>query len=294
MSSKNAQSMKLPGFRYMGFDIPGMELSEALVDDLGTSEPAYKLAPKSAPLSWKVGLYMVGRDLEMGSDDAEALPSPIKKAGRMVYSNCQERKVEGTWHKDGVLFLPRNQAPKGMLQPKDEGYVLARYFKDIEGFDEKDDDWVIKPSYQTEDTLVWVPKGGGSFVVPTMDGSYNPVTGTPFETVENRKEAVKRWEKAGLSPEQAEKEISRFYRSDSGTRAVFSWWSDDDVGPLCVDLSGVPWSWDSDVGSFPASWSAERSVAPKNPGYRMITEDEHASFEADRKTLETIREAVNK
>ncbi len=288
MSSKKAQNMKLPGFGYMGFDIPGLELSEALVDDLGISESAYKLAPKSAPLSWKVGLYMVGRDLEMGSDDAEALPSTIKKAGRMVYSDCQKRKCKGAWHKDGVLFLPRNQAPKGMLQPRDEGYVLARYFKDIEGFEENDYGWRIKPSPQTEETLVWVPKGGGSFVVPTMDRSYNPLTGTPFETVENKKEAVKRWIKSGLTIYQAEKELSKLYRSYSGTHAVFSW-SSDGNGPLCVSLALEPRYRHSGIGSFPAYRSAERSGAPK-----MLTKDEYDSFESDRKTLEAVRKAVNK
>jgi len=294
MTTKAAQKVKLPGFRYGGFDVPGLELSASLTNDLGTSEQAYKLAPKSAPLSWKVGLYMVGRDLEIGSEEAEALPGPVKEAGRMVYSDCQKRKIEGAWHKDGVLFVPRSQAPKGMLQPNDDNYALARYFKDIEGFEEKSDAWKVKPSAQTEESLVWVPKGGGSYVVPTMDGSYNPVTGTPFETVENRKEAVKRWEKAGLSPEQAEKEISRFYRADLGTRAVGSW-SDDNYGPLCVYLYDGPWSGGSSVGSFAASRSAERSSeAPKNSGYRLVTSDEIMSFEDDRKALEAVRKAVNK
>lgn len=293
MTTKAAQKVKLPGFRYGGFDVPGLELSASLTDDLGTSEQAYKLAPKSAPLSWKVSLYMVGRDLEIGSEEAEALPNPVKEVGRMVYSDCQKRKAEGTWHKDGVLFVPRSQAPKGVLQPNDDNYALARYFKDIEGFEEKGDAWAVKPSAQTEELFVWVPKGCGSYVVPTMDGSYNPVTGTPFETIEDRKEAVKRWVNAGLTEQQTDKEISRFYRADSGTRAVSSW-SGDNVGPLCVYLVGEPCCRSSGIGSFAASRSAERNEAPKNSGYRLITSDEIRSFEDDRKALEAVRKAVNK
>ncbi len=295
MATKAAQKIALPGFRYGGFDVPALDLSPSLIDGLGTSEQAYKLAPKSVPLSWKVGLYMVGRDLGLGSQEADALPGPVKEAGRMVYSDAQKRKAEGVWHKDGVLFVPRDQAPKGMLQPNDS-YALARYFKNTDGFEQKGDVWTIKPSPQTEETLVWLPKGGGSFVVPTMDGLYNPITGTPFETIGNKEEAIKRLVKAGLTeqlPNKDNKEISRFYRADSGARAVVSW-SNGDYGPLCVDVSYEPWFRSSDIGSFAASRSAERSEAPKNSGYKLLTSEELRAFEADRTALEAVRKAVGK
>ncbi len=287
MTTKTAGILKTPGFSYRGSDVPAIRLSDSLIDDLGTSELAYKLAPKSAPLSWRVVLYRVGRDLSLGIDDVDSLPTPVKEAGRRVYARCQKKKAEGTWHKDGAYILPRSDTPKGMLQPKDESFVLARYFKDIEGFENKDG-WKIKPSTNTEESLVWLPHGGGFFVVPTMDGAYNPITGTPFETVKDRNEALKRWVSAGLTEEQADKEISRFYRRESDTAAVCSW-SSDDNGPLCVYLNDEPALRDISLGSFPASRTAERSEAPKNSGFVLLKRDEHNSFVIDRRKLEKIR-----
>ncbi len=293
MTTKTAEKISMPSFRYRGFDVPALDLSTSLIDDLKTSEPAYKLAPKSAPLSWKVGLYMVGRDLEIGSEEAEALPGPVKEAGRMVYSDCQERKAEGTWHKDGVLFLPKSEKPKGMW-PMPDGYALAKYSMGIAGFTEKDGVWQPDPEHDTIEEYMWLPPGDGRFVAPpdSGEGAYHPL-GPPRFTVGDRKEAVKRWVNAGLTEQQAGKELSIFYRADSGTRAVISW-SDGDDGPLCVNLYGEPRGRGSSIGSFAASRSAERSEAPKNSGYRLLTSDEFRSFENDRKALETIRKAVNK
>ena len=257
MAVEIAKTMNIPGFAYRGFDVPAIGMPACLVDDLGTGEPAYKLAPKSSPLSWRVALYTVGRDLSLGVGYAESLPTPVREAGRLVYSDAQERKDSGVWHKDGAYILPRSDASKGMLQPKDDGFVLARYFRDVEGFEDKDG-WEIIPSPNTREELVWLPFGDGSFVVPTMDGAYNPITGTPIETIRDRKEAVKRWIKADLTEEQAEKEISSFYRRSEGTAAVGSW-SDGLSGPLCVGLDGGPGFRYASVGSFPASRSAERS-----------------------------------
>ena len=290
------ETLKFPGFTYMGFDIPGLEIPTSLIDDLGPGEPAYKLVPKSIPLAWRVGLYLVGRDLSLGIEDAEYLPEPVKKAGKLVYQDTQKRKGRGGWHKDGVLFLPKSETPKGMWQMKDP-YVLAKHFKDIEGFEEKDGEWKIKSLPDTREEYVWLPEGDGNFVVPPTKHEitpYHPITGTPFETIENREKAIKRWTDAGLTEEQAKKEVSRFYRRNSaGLAAVFSWSFGSD-GPLGVLLDSGPRSWDPDVGSFPASRSAERSEAPKNSGFRLITKEKYDFFEAERKKLEAVREAANK
>lgn len=291
-TTETAQIVKIPAFSYRGFDIPAVDMSTDLINDLGTSEPAYKLAPKSAPLAWRVGLYMVGRDLELGEAYAEALPEPIRQAGSMVYKDCQARKGRGVWHKDGVLIEGTDATIKGNTRPGKD-YLAARFFKDIDGFEEKDGIWQIKPSPQTREERVWVPKGGGSFIVPTMDGAYNPITGLPFETIESRDNAVNRWIDAGLSPEEADNEVSRFYR-DSGTHAVLSW-SFDYYGPLCVSVFSEPGGRDSSFGSSALSRSAERSeAAPQNTGFRMLTEDEYKSLITDRETVEAIKERVNK
>ena len=267
MAVKTAKTVEIPGFTYRGFDVPALGMSTALIDDLGTAEPAYKLAPKSTPLSWRVTLYTVGKDLSLGIEGAESLPTPVKEAGRLVYSDAQARQGRGCWHRDGVYILPRSDAPKGMRQPEDDNFVLARYFKDIEGFEDKHG-WKINPSPNTREELVWLPFGDGGFVVPTMDGAYNPVTGTPCETVKDRMEAVKRWVSAGLTEEQARKELSRFYRRSEGTTAVYSW-SGDYNGALSVSLVSAPDDGYISLGSSPASRAAERSEAPKNQHHRQ-------------------------
>jgi hypothetical protein len=56
---------------------------------------------------------------------------------------------------------------------------------------------------------VWLPRNG--YWVPTKDGVFVPETLVPFETVQNRGEAIKRMEAAGLP----ENYVSYFYRLDS-------------------------------------------------------------------------------
>jgi len=253
--------MKTPGFRYAGFDVPGLNISTSLINDLGTSEPAYKLASKSIPLAWKVALYMVGRDLAFGIEDAESLPEPVMEAGRLVYSECHRKKGEGgipvgVWHKDAVLFLPRSEKPKGMW-PMPNGYALAKYFKDIMCLKENGD---IEPSPDTIEEYVWLPPGNGGFIIPpeSGEGTYHQVTGTPRQTIRNKKKVIKRLVEAGLTGEQAKNELSRFYRADSGVHAVYSSCNEDSDGPLCVNLYCAPSVRDLSKGSFAARRSAEQ------------------------------------
>lgn len=257
MVTETAQKLNIPGFTYRGFDVPGLEISTDLIDNLETNKQVYELAPKSVPLAWRVGLYMVGRDLALGNEDAEALPEPVRQAGSMVYEDCQARKGRGVWHKDGVIFGPESTI-RGSIRPGKD-YVAARFFQNIEGFEEGDDAWKIKPSPKTREERIWVPYGDGRFIVPTMDGAYNPTTGTPFEIIADRNKAIKRWVDADLTEEQAEKEISRFYRGD-GVCAVYSW-SSDYGGPLCVSLYYEPRYRGSSIGSFAVSRSAEKTQA---------------------------------
>ena len=287
-----SEAVEIPAFRYRGFDIPALDVPEDLIANLGTSEPAHLLAPKSPPLAWRVGLYVVGRDLSLDEEDAEMLPEPVRQAGRVVYDDCQARtepgKGSGTWHRDAVLFEPGTSI-KGNTRPGKD-YVAARILTDLEGFEEISGEWVIKASPDTKESRMWVPLGSGHFIVPTGDGAYDRETGIPNEVISNKSKAIKRWTEAGLTDEQAGRELTRFYSGD-GLRAVRSW-SYDDNGPLCILLGVVGWSRDSYFGLFTASSSAEPSEAPKNSGFRMITEEEYNSYEADRQKLEAVREAA--
>lgn len=256
MSSQNPRVLNIPRFSYRGFDVPAIGLPDSLIDDLGTYKPAYELAPKSIPLAWRVAFYTIGGDLSLGIESANSLPDAVKEVGGLVYS-ASER--EGGWHKDGVSILPRSDAPKGMLQPNGEGFVLARYFKDIAGFEKKNGGWEVKPSANTNESLVWLPQGMGH-VVPTRDGVYNPVTGTPFETItiRDRIGALKRWVSESLTEKQAAKQMSEFYRmNEESTFAVGSWAGSTsylllgDV-PLLISLGCEPSAYYSNIGSFPA------------------------------------------
>ncbi len=92
---------------------------------------------------------------------------------------------------------------------------------------------------------------------------FHSVTGTLLKSEEDSETARKLIaEGLGISEEQAKYELSRNYRVDSGTRAIFSWSFGDD-GPLCIDLYFEPSYRSPYFGSFPASRVAERSEAPE-------------------------------
>jgi len=289
--NKVADKIGFPSASYRGIDIPGSKILKTLYSDFGTSEEAYNLAPKSSPLSLKAGLYLIGRDLAYGIGDADSLPEPVKEAGRLVYEYAQQRKGRGVCHKDGVI-IELNATIPGNIRPG-EDYVVGIYFQNIRGFKKKGDgSWDIDTLPETREEKIWLPEGGGSFIVPTRYGSNNRL-GLPDETIEDENEAIKRWVDAGFTEEQARKELSRFYKRNQGTAAVLSW-SDNRDGPLGVYLVGEPDRRSSGVGSFPASSPAERSEAPKNSGYKLLTKEEYQGYVEDRKTLEKVRNDVNK
>lgn len=260
MTIETATVLKIPSFSYAGFDVPGLDISTHLIDNLALGDtlhrhPACELVPKSIPLAWEVGLYIVGRDLAFGIEDAEPLPEPVKEAGRLVYSYCQKREGIGVWHKDAVMFLPRSQKPKEMWSMP-EGYAFVKYFKDINGLKENGD---IEPSSDTVEKYIWLPPGGDysrerlldirkkhtssdNFIVPPKsgEGAYHEVTGTPRQTVTSKRKAIKMWIKAGLTKKQAENELSTFHRASSGVRAVWSRSCGHYYGPLSVGVGGVP------------------------------------------------------
>lgn len=286
------QKLKVPGFSYRNFDMPNLSLGAELIQNLGTSEEAYKLAPKSTPLAWRIALYTVGRDLEIGEPLADELPESVKEAGRLVYKDAHDRKARnasGCWHKEAIKFLPMSEKPRGVFAP--EGYALARHFRDAI-FVKEGNIYRIQPSEKDpEGALKLIPKGGGSFIVPTKYEIYDP-DGMPEATEADMEKAVRMWVNWGLTEKQARNELSRFYRMNESTAAVGSWSGDYD-GPLCVNLDFVPGCRYSVIGSFAASSSAERSEARKKNGFVNLEKEEYKSLLKDRATLEKVRKDIS-
>lgn len=95
-----------------------------------------------------------------------------------------------------------------------------------------------------QEDLIWAPKSG--WYVPTKDGIFVPGKLVPFETIENKKKAMKRLEANGIPAEQ----LSYFYRLDDygdGYRFVGrSFYPDlDDDGRFHVYADWAP----SDLGN---------------------------------------------
>jgi hypothetical protein len=97
---------------------------------------------------------------------------------------------------------------------------------------------------------------------------------------------------AGLTGEQAKKELSRFYRRDSGSAAVCSG-SFDDFGPMYVNLDYVPDDVSDGLGAFAASRAASRA-RPNNSGFRIVTKAEYKAFMKDREMVKAAKKLFSK
>jgi hypothetical protein len=204
--------------KYRGFYIPG-QIPSCLIEDFAEKKstdrsPFWDFA---SPLVHRVVLDVIGRDVEWGMKDAEALPDGVKEAGIAVRGR---QGICGT-HNDALVFIPKSETPKGMRQMPDP-YRLARYHKGIEFPEEMvscgPQAWTLSTREDDlpsrEQTYIWLPQTGNAknprYIVPTGEGAYHRVTGTPFETIEGREEAIERWREAGLTREEAERELSTF------------------------------------------------------------------------------------
>jgi hypothetical protein len=232
MPTQEAVLTEIPAFHYKEFDIHTIRASEPLISNLGSGDPAYKLAEQSSSLLDRVAFYTVGMDLALRRGDAEALPEDVKRLGERVYGDAHGERVYGdvqvrpgrrVCHRDAVVFVPGSETPG--TRYGQQGTVLADYHRDISGFDISPDGKILGviPSSKTKIIRVRLPKGYGSLVAPTCDGILHPETGTPFYATEDREEALGLWKKwEGLSREQAIEHTSRFFRGRSGIVGVAS------------------------------------------------------------------------
>jgi len=293
-TKERIETVDFQGFKYGVFERPAGRMNLSLYADIGSGELAHVLATRSSPLADKVAFYVIGRDLALGLEQAEALPEPVKRIGRAVYEDCQKRRKEDdwqvTWHKDAVLIEPEAIIPGNPRPGKD--YVASRYFQNITGFNKDQTDVVTTP--ETVEERLWLPLGGDRYMLPTVGP--NKRYGLPDATTNSFDKTVKALVNAdlGLTKETAKAEISKFFRGNSGLFAVWSG-SDPDGGALCVDLSDGPRGGNGRFGSFPLSRLASgASHDPKNSKLRLVTEEEYKAFEADRKALDAVKRVVNK
>jgi hypothetical protein len=174
--SKIAQFRKIPEFEYSGIHFPGLEIFPYPIrTDMLSS--VSKVA-NSSPLIWRLGFYIIGRNLKWKLCDVEMLPKEAKELGELVYNDVQENRkyLYGTWHNDALL------------REKDR-YI---YFREILGFEFKDGLYVPSISDHTfEKEFKHLPDSG--IIVPTNDGEFDPETGIPFETVNNEEKAIERY-----------------------------------------------------------------------------------------------------
>ncbi len=126
----------------------------------------------------------------------------------------------------------------------------VRWVKNPVEFKIEDDQW---KAIGGEEHYILIPVSG--HVELTNDGAYNPLTGTPFSTIDSRAAAEKSWTDKGFDPEFAKLAVSYFYSGEEGqgTSAVDRWYSDDDNGRFDVNAIGYPSNRNGSVGSFPAS-----------------------------------------
>ena len=101
--------------------------------------------------------------------------------------------------------------------PEKWGFARARIVTHPKRFYKKGDEWKveageIKPAHD------YVPRTG--FPILTNDGDFNPETGFPFETDPKREVAEKSYTKKGVSPDAAEKAVSKFWSMNEGKGVV--------------------------------------------------------------------------
>lgn len=251
----NLKTKNTPSFDYMNFRVPGLsDYGVLLYSDSGfhvnpqlvlnheDKGPLYIMNGGMEPLVLRSAFYTIGRDLLlMDAEKAERLAPEVRMAAKSVYRQARQKLRKGAWHGDCFVFIEKPDVPKGILHPSDEGYMPAWCYSDVEKVVPDGDGYKIETKSTTTETFLWLPPGEGRFIVPTKDGTYHPVTGTPFETVKDRKEAKKRWVSMGLSDTEADMEISRFYRELPKDRkyGISCSLSGDECGPFGISIRDV-------------------------------------------------------
>jgi hypothetical protein len=169
----------------------------------------------------------------------------------------------------------------------------VRWIPHPERFERTEDGWKAAIG---EDGFVHILVPESGYVEMTCDGLYRPDTGTPYSTTNNRAKSEKSLTDRGFSPEFAKLAVSYFYSREEGkgTAAVVRWFSKADDGRFDVSADYDPDYGFPDIGSFPASRSAERSEAgPEERGIKVLTLERYGELARDSEILEAVRKTLN-
>ncbi len=281
-------------FNYRGLGRGGFGLEESLYANFG--ERFAEIAGKAGTLSKKTGLYILGRDLQRGVEDAESQPEGAKMAAKAVYADAQQRRqgknYAGTCHSNAIEILGSSATIKGNAKPPGE-YVAAIFYENTGGFEKNRSGGyeVIEIPGKTTKHNIWLPEGGGSFIIYRIQADAYNWLGLPDETTPDIGVAIKSFMKAGFTEQEAKNEISRLYWGGKGLRAVLS---NSNVlsGPLCVNFDSEPWFRIPNIGSFAVSSIAERSEAETKSGV-IVPPNEYTALLKHKETLEAIKQKVN-
>jgi len=243
---------KVPGFTHRGFRFPEAEVAIS-IENLGSAESAYELHSSSVTLSEARALYELQLSARMG-EDLSAVPDDTLVA---VLQQINPATKAAVWTDDACDY-ETGRTPRGVLVPTD--YMPVKWVKHPilrrhnQGW--YDVHWEVLLSESSEETNIFLPPRG--FVVPTTDGLYRPDTGTPFATEEERREAVKLLDAAGLNGDE---EASYFWpKSDkSGVCAVF-YQSMPEFGRFAVHADFDPMIANIYIGSRPINRSSARKA----------------------------------
>lgn len=267
MSTATSSRITVPRIRVYGagdlnrlntFEFEGKMDTE--IGDYG--KPLHDLHKGSIALRDQATLFQayllseLGENLELSEEVKNAVFQLFDKRG---YGNVTDDACD---YNNGDSRLkkvkPTDRAVRWIIHPKQ--------------FRQTNNGWEALLEENSEIHNILVPKTG--HVELTVDGAYRPDTGTPFSTVESRKEAEKSWTGRGFDPEFAEKAVSYFYSREegNGTVAVGRWFSYAVGGRFDVYAGDGPDFRDSFIGSFLASRSPSGARHTHKKGTVVVEE----------------------
>jgi len=253
LNKRRLEYIRLRPFGYNEISVPySLRIRREVVADLGTGRPDDELAPKSLTRAEYMALYMVGRNLELKIGEPSKLPKEVQKAGTVVYKFAQARNQEGErisrggWHKDAVLIEPADIRTIPGKGRKPEHSIAARYFRNIRGFNQ-DQTNIIEGPY-TQEAQLWLPPSGWGVGEIDENGLWTETI--PGEKKEDAAQKVAA--NLGITPEQANSEMSYQWRPEYGRIFGVRSKSHKRYGPVGLLFSYLPRAW-STIGSFPAS-----------------------------------------